>query len=73
MQKHFFDRMGGVKVLVVYPNDEKVQEIKFANVPGNVEAHLANFGKYQFGSSITGPVFRPGMHKTACERMVEDE
>ena len=73
MQKHFFDRMGGVKVLIVYPTDEKTKELNFGNVPGSVEAHLANFGKYQFGSSINNSVYRPTIHKTACEEMKEDE
>ena len=73
MQKHFFDRMGGVKVLIVYPTDEKTKELNYGNVPRSVEAHLANFGKYQFGSSITNSVYRPAMHKSACERMKEDE
>ena len=63
MQKHFFDRMGGVKVLIVYPTDEKTKELNYGNVPRSVEAHLANFGKYQFGSSITNSVYRPAMHK----------
>ena len=46
MQRHFFDRMGGVKVEVVYPTDERVKEIKYGGVPGKIESHLANFGKY---------------------------
>ena len=73
IERHYFDRMGGVKMQVVYPTDERIKDIKYKSVPGNIESHLANFGKYQFGSSITTSVYRPGIHKNACQRMVEDE
>ena len=57
MQKHFYDKLGGVKVQIVYPSDESVHEISYKGKPGSIEGHLANFGKYQFGTSITGPVY----------------
>jgi len=38
--------MGGVKLKLVYPSDYKKHGLKFfyKNVPGAIEAHLANFG-----------------------------
>ena len=61
--------MGGVKVQIVYPTDERVQKIRHAGIPGSVEGYLANFGKYQYGTSINTQVYRPSIHKNACERM----
>ena len=73
MQQHFFDKKGGVKVKIVHPADERIEEINYEKIPGNIEGHLANFGKYQFGSSINASVYRPAIHKTACHRMKQDE
>ena len=42
-----FDKKGGVKLNLVYPIDNEVyKNLAYYNINGNIEAHLANFGKY---------------------------
>ena len=48
---HAYDMMGGVKVKIVAPATF-ADDFFYKQVRGGVEAHLANFGKYQFGTSI---------------------
>jgi len=41
-----FDMKGGVKLKLVYASSGDLQEkFNYFNVPGNIEAHLANFGE----------------------------
>ena len=40
---------------------------------GNLEAHLANFGRYQFGTSITAPVYRLSESTSACSPISDSE
>ena len=67
IHKHHFDKLGGVTLKLVYPSDQGSKEFLESDVAGNFEAHLANFGHYQFGSSITAPVYMLTDYKDACE------
>ena len=67
MHKHHFDKLGGVTLKLVYPSDQGSKEFLESDEAGKFEAHLANFGHYQFGSSITAPVYMLTVSKNACE------
>ena len=59
--------MGGVKLRLMHPTDKEIQEkFKSYNVVGSIEAHLANFGQYQFGTSIQASVYLPTMSPDGC-------
>ena len=66
MHARQFDKLGGVNLKLVYPTDEASKELAQSNRDGVIEAHLANFGNYQFGSSITAALFRLQSGTTAC-------
>ena len=47
MHQSRFDKLGGVKLNLVYPADSEVQkQFRYYGLDGNIEAHLANFGQY---------------------------
>ena len=73
--KHNFDKLGGVKLQLVYPTIQTAKELTEFDVDmgGYLEAHLANFGHYQFGSSITAPVYRLRDATSACEPISTNE
>ncbi len=48
---HAYDKMGGVKLKVVAPAPF-ADTFFYKFVRGAIEAHLANFGRYQIGTSI---------------------
>ena len=69
-----FDRLGGVKLKLVHPTDSEVQKrFYYRNVAGALEAHLANFGKYQYGTSINAPLYLPRWSSNGCEQILEEE
>ena len=66
MHARQFDKLGGVNLKLVYPADEASKELAKSSKDGNIEAHLANFGHYQFGSSITAALLKLTHNTTAC-------
>ena len=64
--------MGGVKLQMVFPSDEKTKHFMYKNIPGTIAAHLANFGHFQLGTSISGALYRPHHSATGCEQMDEE-
>ena len=57
---------------MVFPSDSETKHFTYKGVPGTLEAHLANFGHFQLGTSITAPLYRPHHDRTACEPMDEE-
>ena len=72
IQKRMYDAQGGVKLQMVYPSDKETKHFTYKGQAGHIEAHLANFGHFQLGTSITAPVYRPHHSTTACEPMDEE-
>ena len=71
LHSHHFDKLGGVTLKLVYPTEQILTE-DYPDIglesflKGDLGAHLANFGRYQFGSSITAKVYPLTTNKNAC-------
>ena len=63
--------MGGVKLQILAPRDF-AQQFDYKHKEGAIAAYLANFGRFQFGTSISAPVYYPLMMNTACENMATE-
>lgn len=48
-------------------------KFKYRNVSGAIEAHLANFGRYQYGTSISAPLYLPARGEDGCLQNLEEE
>lgn len=66
-----YDRLGGAKLQILNPRDF-AEKFNYESKEGAMEAHLANFGRFQFGTSISAPIYYPLIHTKACESMVEE-
>ena len=53
---HFYDKMGGVKLKVVSPATF-ADNFRYLEVRGAIEAHLANFGNYEIGTSMLAQLY----------------
>ena len=59
---------------LVYPNDEEtLANFRNHRVPGSIVAHLANFGRFQLGTSLSGQIYVPPEGQNGCEAFEKDE
>lgn len=48
------------------------EQLSWMDKEGAIYAHLANFGRFQYGTSITAQAYYPVIDTTACEDMTAE-
>lgn len=61
-----YEQMGGTKLRLIYPNDENVNHFNYMGTVGALDVELANFGRFQTGTSIQAPVYYPKDTPMGC-------
>ena len=60
-----YDQSGGTKLRVMHPSDS-VAFFDYMNATGAIQVELANFGRFQTGTSIQGRLYYPFYNEDAC-------
>ena len=66
-----YNQLGGTKLRLMHPSDS-VAFFNYMSATGAIDVQLANFGRYQTGTSIQGPLFYPNVHKDACGEVLSE-
>jgi len=66
-----YDRLGGAKLQILNPVDF-ADTFEYEGRGRAIEAHLANYGHFQLGTSITASVYYPLIDTKACGNMAEE-
>ena len=59
---------------LVHPSDTMSRsQFMHERVSGSLDAHLANFGRFQLGSSITAHLYVPKFNRDGCNSFGTEE
>jgi hypothetical protein len=66
MDAYYDTSIGGSKLKLVHPTTA-IDKFNYKSSTGAIDVKLANFGRFQTGTSIQAPLFYPPTNVAACE------